>query len=228
MANYFYLTLDTTGPSSPSITIEGGSAYVSNQIVNTSISTGDGDTTGYQMKIWGDVDGTYDTDIQSTEGASNWITFSASQQLKLSSGDGAKTIYLRIRDDVHNQSAQASDGTTLDTTLPVVTISGPDVSKISKQPTKNVSSFSFTVNEVFDEFKVKVVGSTGASHDTGTLIGTANGSTNTSGSAGGYDTTANGAENVSINGADLETASAGDGQKIIKVFVKDQAGTWSV
>ena len=33
---------------------------------------------------------------------------------------------------------------------------------------------------------------------------------------------------VTINGADLETASAGDGVKIVKVFVKNAAGTWSV
>ena len=30
-----------------------------------------------------------------------------------------------------------------------------------------------------------------------------------------------------ITGADLEVASSGDGQKIIKVFVKNSAGTWS-
>lgn len=33
---------------------------------------------------------------------------------------------------------------------------------------------------------------------------------------------------VTIKGADLATASSGDGTKIIKVFVKNAAGTWSV
>ena len=31
-----------------------------------------------------------------------------------------------------------------------------------------------------------------------------------------------------IDGRDLETASAGDGVKVVKVFVKDDAGNWSV
>lgn len=225
MSNYFYLTLDTTGPANPSITIEGGAQYATQQLVDCAISTSDGDTTGYQMKIWGDVDTANNPDIQDTEANSNWITFSASQQVKLSSGDGSKTINVKIRDDVYNESAQASDSITLDTTLPVVTISGPDVTKISKKPGKNECAFSFTVDTVFDEYKVKVVSSTGAAHDTGTLIGTANGSTNMSGNAGGY--AADTAINCTITGADLEAASAGDGEKIIKVFVKDEAGNWS-
>ncbi|MFP3491037.1 hypothetical protein R0K20_25995, partial [Staphylococcus sp. SIMBA_130] len=73
--------------------------------------------------------------------------------------------------------------------------------------------------------KVKVVTSQGATHDTGTQIGTANGSTNMSGTG----TWANGAVvDATITGADLEAASAGDGSKTIKVFVKDDAGNWSV
>jgi len=226
MANYFLLTLDTTGPQSPSIILESGAQYASAQLINADIATADGDTIGYQMKIWGDVDLTENPNIQDTEGNSSWITYSATQQVKLSTGDGSKTVYLKIRDDVLNESAQTSDSITLDTSLPVVTISGPDVSKISKIATANISSFSFTVNEIFDEYKVKVVASTGAAHDTGTLIGTANGSTNMSGVAGDYP--ADTAINCSIYGSDLEVASAGDGEKIVKVFAKDKSGTWSV
>src|SRR6056297_411157 len=226
MANYFLLTLDTTGPQSPAISLESGAQYATQQLINADISTADGETTGYQMKIWGDVDLTENPNIQDTEVNSSWITYSATQQVKLSTGDGSKTVYLKIRDDVLNESAQTSDSITLDTSLPVVTISGPDVNKISKIATANVSSFSFTVNEIFDEYKVKVVASTGAAHDTGTLIGTANGSTNMSGVAGDYP--ADTAINCSIYGSDLEVASAGDGEKIVKVFAKDKSGTWSV
>ena len=39
--------------------------------------------------------------------------------------------------------------------------------------------------------------------------------------------TADTAISCSITGADLEKASSGDGSKIIKVFVKNTAGTWS-
>lgn len=226
MANYFLLTLDTTAPQSPAISIEAGSMYANQQLVDCAISTADADTTGYQMKIWGDVDTTQNTDIQTLEGDSNWMAYSTTQQVKLSTGDESKTLYLKIRDDVLNESAQASDDIILDTSLPVVSITGPDESKISKISGANVSAFSFTVDAEFEEYKVKVVSSAGASHDTGTQIPTTGGSTNMSGAAGSYP--ASTAINCSVYGADLESASAGDGEKIVKVFARDAAGNWSI
>jgi len=226
MASYYNLTLDTTGVSSPSISLEGGATYATAQLITATIGCGDGDTTGYQMKLWGDVDTTHNANIQDTEVASSWITYGVSQQVKLSSGDGSKTVYLKVRDDVYNESSQTSDSITLDTTLPVVSIAGPDVSKISKQSGKNTCSFSFQSDSIFDEYKVKVVASTGAAHDTGTQIPTTAGSSNMSGSAGDYP--ASTPINCQIKGTDLETASSGDGEKIIKVFVLDYAGNWSV
>lgn len=53
----------------------------------------------------------------------------------------------------------------------------------------------------------------------GTLAGTFGGN------AGNYPADTN--IEVKINDADLEAASFGDGLKIIKVFVKNAAGTWS-
>lgn len=226
MASYFNLTLDTTGPANPQIILESGAQYANAQLVQATISCSDADKTGYQVKIWGDVDTAYDADVQATEANSNWISWTASKQIKLSSGDGSKTVYLRIRDDVWNQSGQASSSIILDTTKPIVTISGPDVSKISKVSGKNIASFSFSVDSIFDEFKVKVVSSTGADHNSGTQIPTTGGSTNMSGNAGDYP--ASTPINCQVYGADLETGSAGDGTKIIKVFVKDKAGNWSV
>ena len=176
--------------------------------------------------MWGNVDTTHNANIQGTEGASSWITYNVSQQVKLSPVDGSKTIYLKIRDDVYNESAQVSDSINLDQTIPVVTIVGPDVYKISKNNGKNISSFSFQCDSVFNEYKIKVVGASGATHDTGIQIGSANGSSNVSGNVGGY--LASTPINCQITGADLESASAGDGSKIIKVFVRDEAGLWSV
>lgn len=96
------------------------------------------------MKVYGNVDTSYNANIQDTEGASAWITYSTSQEVKLSSGDGSKIVYVKIRDDVYNESSQASDSITLDTSVPVVTInSGPDVTKISKQTGKRTCSFQF-------------------------------------------------------------------------------------
>lgn len=227
MADYFLLTLDTTGPSSPSISLEGGSAYATAQLITATIGCGDGATTGYQMKVWGDVDTAYDEDVQDSEVASAWISYNTSKQIKLSSGDGSKTVYVKIRDNVYNESAQTDDSITLDTTLPVVSISsGPDVTKISKKTGKRTASFSFTCDSQFDEYKVKVVASESAAHDTGTQIPTTAGSTNMSGSKGDYPSAT--PISCQIDGADLETASSGDGEKIIKVFVKDDAGNWSI
>lgn len=225
MASYFSLTLDTTGPSNPTVAIEANATYATQQLVNLTIGTGDATTTGYQMKIWGNVDDTYDTNVKSTEATSAWITYATTKQVKLSTTDGTKTIYLKIRDDVYNESAQASDSINLDTTKPVVTISGPDVSKISKITGKDVASFSFTVDQAFVEYKVKVVSASGSAENTGTQIPTTGGSTNMSGTAGNY--AASTAINCTIDGVDLETAAAGDGSKVIKVFVKDSAGNWS-
>ncbi|PLR99659.1 hypothetical protein [Bacillus sp. T33-2] len=224
MANYLYLTLDTTNPSNPTISIDGGATYATNQLVTLSIGTSDADTTGYQMLIWGNVDTAYDTNIQATEGTSQWIAYNNSKQVKLSTGDGAKTIYLKIRDDVHNSSAQVSDSINLDTSIATVTVTNPDVNKISKNAGKNVASFTFSVDKAFTQYQVKVVSATSASQNTGTIIPTTAGSTNTSGTG----TFASGTPiTVTINGADLETASTGDGQKIVKVFVLDEAGKWS-
>jgi hypothetical protein len=234
MANNFTLTLDTIGPASPTLQIDANAAFSTDFLVDLTIGTADGNTTGYTMKIWGDLDlAQAKTDglvggaaTATNESDALWITFTTSRQVRVTAGDGTKTLYLKIRDDVYNVSAQASDSITVDSTAPVVTITGPDVSKISKQTGKRTSTFSFTVNDVFEEFKVKVVSSTGAAHTTGTQIGTANGSTNMSGTAGGY--AASTPITCSIDGADLEAASAGDGSKIIKVFVRDAAGNWSV
>lgn len=234
MANYFNLTLDTTGPANPSISILGGATYATGFLVDTAIGTTDAPTTGYQMKFWGDLDlawckangivGGAATTTLEADGI--WITFAATKQLQLSSGDGSKVVYCKIRDDVYNVSAQVSDSILVDTTRPVVTIAGPDVAKVSKQAGKNVCSFTFQSDGIFDQYKVKVVANGTADESTGTLIGVANGSTNMSGSAGGYP--ANTVISCTINGTDLELASSGDGAKIIKVFVKDPAGNWSI
>ncbi|MFZ7103343.1 MAG: hypothetical protein ACOWWO_11910 [Peptococcaceae bacterium] len=226
MANYFNLTLDTTGPANPSIFIESGATYTTQQLVDCTIGTTDGDTTGYQMKIWGDVDTAYDVNIQDIETTSSWITFAGAKQIQLAAGNGEKYLYLKIRDDVYNESGQGSDSIILNTTLPAVSITGPDAAKISKITGKNVCSFSFRADCIFDEYKVKVVAGFGSVHDTGTLIPTSGGSINMSGADGGYPAAT--PINCTIYGTDLETVSSGDGVKLIKLFVKDESGQWSV
>lgn len=224
MANFVNIMLDTTAPASPSIALNGGATYATSDVVTATIGTADGNTTGYMMKIWGDVDPTYDTNIDTAEGTSDWIAFSDTKSLRLSTGVGTKTIYVKIRDDVYNESVVVNDGIIFDTTLPTVTVSAPDFTKVSKVAPRNEVHFNFTSDVDFSEYKIKVVPSTGSSEDLGTIIPITAGSINTSGTGTFTGATA---INVTINGTDLETASSGDGNKIIKVFVRSLAGIWS-
>lgn len=171
------------------------------------------------MKIWG-------IKAAETEEKASWETFAASKSLVLTDGDGLKTVHIKVRDDVGNESAAVTASITVNTAVPVVTITGPDKSKISKVTGFDVCAFSFTSDVDFEEYTVRVVPSESSLNTAGTQIPVTGGSSNTSGTAGGYKK--NTAINVTINGADLETASSGDGTKIVKVFVKNAAGTWSV
>lgn len=218
MASFFNLTLDTTAPSGLSLLINGGASYTTSRQVTLAIAVGDSATAGYQIKVWG-IDGA------ASEANASWETFAASKTVTLPAGDGLKTVYVKVRDDVGNESASVNASITVDGTLATVTVTGPDRSKVSKVAGYDVINFSFTASEDFTEYKVCVVASTSAIESAGTVIPTTNGSTNTSG-IGAYD--ADTAINVTVNGADLEAASNGDGVKIVKVFVKDVAGNWSV
>lgn len=222
MANYVNLTLDTTAPSTPTIQVNGTALYTSSDLVTLTTSVADG--TAFQMKVWGSVDPANNANIQTTEVASQWFTFAASTQVKVSAAEGLKTIYVKVRDDVYNETGQATDTITLDTSIPVVSIVSDGITKISKIAGKNIATFSFSVDSDFVEYKVKVVTSTGAGESTGTQLVTTGGSTGVAGT-GTWTPTSN--LDVQITGADLQTASAGDAVKIIKVFVKDASGKWS-
>lgn len=219
MASYFNLTLDTTAPAGLTLSINDGALYATSTAVTLTIGVTDSVTTGYQMKIWG-IDGVED------EGSASWESFAATKRVNLTSGDGLKTVYVKVRDDVYNETAPVSDTITLNTAVPVVSITGPDVSRISKNAGKNQAIINFTADVIFDEYKVCVVPQNNSTQDAGTVIPTDGGSINTSGSDGDYPASEN--IQVTITGTDLETASSGDGVKIVKVFVRSQAGIWSV
>lgn len=218
MASYFNLTLDTLAPQGLTIKLNNGSQYTTSKAVQLAINVTDESADGYQMKVWG-IDGI------AKESDAVWETLANIKNVTLSTGDGLKTVYVKVRDDVYNETVAVSATITLDTSVPAVTIIGPDVSKISKTSPKDVATFSFTSNTAFTEYKIKVVPSNSSLHDAGVQIGTANGSTNMS-ATGTFK--ASTAISCKIYGKDLEIASNGDGEKIIKVFVKNTVGTWSV
>lgn len=218
MASYFNLTLDTLAPQGLTIKLNNGSQYTTNKTVQLAVNVTDESAEGYQMKVWG-INGV------ANESDATWETLANIKNVTLSTGDGLKTVYVKVRDDVYNETAAASATITLDTSVPAVTIIGPDVSKISKTSPKDVATFSFTSNTAFTEYKIKVVPSNSSLHDAGVQIGTANGSTNMT-ATGTFK--ASTAISCKVYGKDLEAASSGDGEKIIKVFVKNAHGTWSV
>lgn len=218
MASYFNLTLDTLAPQGLTIKLNNGSQYTTNKTVQLAVNVTDESADGYQMKVWG-INGV------ANESDATWETLANIKNVTLSTGDGLKTVYVKVRDDVYNETVAASATITLDTSVPAVTIIGPDVSKISKTSPKDVATFSFTSNTAFTEYKIKVVPSNSSLHDAGVQIGTANGSTNMSATG---TLKASTAISCKVYGKDLEAASSGDGEKIIKVFVKNAHGTWSV
>lgn len=225
MASFFNIVLDTTAPAGVSISLNGGAVYTSTRDVTATIATTDNPTTGYQMKLWGNVDTAFNASIQATEGASAWIAYATSQAVRLSTGDGAKTVFLKVRDDVLNESAQQSDSITLDTTVPVITIQAgsPDVTKISEVATKNTVTVVWQSDVALTAYEVAVVANGSAARGTGTVIGSAAGSTNVSGGAVAAATNVT----TTIRGTDLKTASAGDGTKVVKIFGQNSAGNWS-
>lgn len=219
MASFFNLTLDTLAPTGLTVSLNDSAEYTTSATVTLSVEVEDSPTTGYQMKIWG-------INSAENEDDASWETYTSSKSITLISGDGQKTVYVKVRDDVGNETSAVTDTIILDTKVPSVTITGPDKSKISKVATFNESRFSFSADVAFEEYKVCVVPQNSSTQEAGQVIPTTAGSTNTSGSDGDYE--ASTPIQVMINGTDLETVSGGDGVKIIKVFVRTAAGTWSV
>lgn len=228
MASYVEVILDTAGPGGVTVSLDSGAVYTTDVDVVAAIDTTDSDDTGYQVKIYGDVDDSHaPSEYRALEANAPWVSIAATKNVRLSSGDGSKTVRIKIRDTVQNVSSEATDAITLDTTLPTVTVqSGPDVPRISKVTGKDKMQFTWQSNQQYDEYKVKVVPATNSIHTAGTQVPTTQGSSNVGGTAGNYPATTN--VTTEVDGEDVETASAGDGNKIVKVFVMDDAGNWSV
>lgn len=219
MASYIFLTLDTTAPGSLTLAVGQGQAQVSVSAQTLHIGCGDTDKTGYQMKIWGDIT------AAATEAAASWESYAAEKQVVLSSGDGLKTIYVKVRDDVYNESAQVSASVALNTAVPTVTVTGPDNSHISKDTVRNQAVVSFMADADFTEYTVRSVPNIDSDHTAGMQLGELGGT-------GSFE--ANKAISVTITGGNLYEASAfatssGENQRhTVKVFVKTPAGVWSI
>lgn len=218
MSTSFILTLDTTAPAGVTLDLNSGAVFTGVVDVTATVGTTDPVTTGYQVKFWGDVEGA------AIEADALWVGYADTLPLVLTAGDGLKTVNLRMRDDVGNESIVATDTITLDTAAPIITITvDPTPLKISKVPGWNINTFSFAASEDLAAWTVRVVADEFATHDQGTEIPLTNGSIATTGGALAASTN----QQVTITGADLEAASPGDGPKAIKVFGVDGSGVWS-
>ncbi len=235
MANYINLTLDTIAPSGISVLLNDGVTSTTSTAVTLGIECAEA-TSDYQMKIWGIASAL-------TESDARWETFQSTKQITLPAGDGIKTVYVKVRDDVWNESAAVSDTISLYEKLPTVNVTA-NVSKISLVAGKNVSQLGFVIDEDCSEIKVMIVNNVNDSHDnpTNIPIPTTHGSNldlndSTCQSQGNtLEYSVSSGETLKpifgqfarIYAADINAASPGDGVKIIKAFVKSAtSGNWS-
>lgn len=191
-------------------------------------------------KIYGDIT------AAATEDAASWVEFNPvsgqtymSVGASLTTGDGSKTVTVKLKDDAGNVSTAASAVVELDTTAPVVDVNGVDYNVISKVHEPRLTSsgaeiantycdkmtFKFSADSALSEYKV-CVNETGQQASTATAIGTSGGSINMTGT----NLAANTEVTCVIMGADfaatLKVADT-DGAYEIIVYGKDLAGNWS-
>lgn len=138
----FNLFLDTTPPQDPTFIINNGGATTEEQIVTAYLGHSDRTRRGYEIKIWGDVDTTYDPAIGRHEEQSDWVAYSPTYVFKLSNFNGSKRLYAKIRDDVWNETETLSF---------VVTFTGGEV-PVEVGKTGDAPSFTSTpiVGEDFE------------------------------------------------------------------------------
>ncbi|KXK25427.1 MAG: hypothetical protein UZ01_03358 [Candidatus Brocadia sinica] len=118
----FFTTSDTMAPNC-SISINNGDLYTKSTAVTLALSaTDDVGVTGYYLSM--------DSTVPLAS-AADWTTvssttgFYASVSYNLSAGDGGKTVYAWYKDAAGNVSNTTSDSITLDTTIPLITITSP-------------------------------------------------------------------------------------------------------
>lgn len=127
------IILDTEGPVAGSVTIDSGNSYTGTTSVLLTIYATDNTTTVDEMMI---------SEDPSFSGAS-WEAYDISKAFILSSGDGLKTVYVKYRDTVCNESDSYQNQITLDTTAPAKVVL-TNIGKISKLYDQDWLQYYFT------------------------------------------------------------------------------------
>ncbi len=99
------IILDRAAPTITSFAINGGDPYTNATNVDLATSAGGSPT---EMMISNDAG----------FGGASWESFAASKAWSIPSGDGAKTVYIKLKDAAGNVSTTSSDDITLDTVVP--------------------------------------------------------------------------------------------------------------
>ena len=73
MASFFNLILDTTAPAGVTLALNDDARYTTKASITAKIGCEDAVTTGYQMKIWGGVDGAATEDAAEAAETANAI-----------------------------------------------------------------------------------------------------------------------------------------------------------
>ena len=85
--------LDTTAPATPTLSLDGGSAFASDLLVDCLIGTADGDTTSYMMKIWGTgIDDDYDLKFKLQKVLRIGLLYITTKQIKITEANELKTL----------------------------------------------------------------------------------------------------------------------------------------
>ena len=197
------ITLDTT-PASAILTLKKSDdsanlpAYVNATGFAAAISTEDTDIVSY--KLWGDV-------VDATSEPAGWTSASFTDgrmlvdNLLFTSGEGTKTVNVKIRDIGGNVTTLTSQSVVLDITPPTVTLSA-DVAVISAQTGYNTVTFTYGASDTnaLTNYQLKLgdsVVKSGAFTDGAT---------------------------EAVTEAELVAISAGEGSKSLTLYVTDVAG----
>ena len=193
-----------------------------------------------KYKVWSDI-----TEA-ATEEAATWKTFTPgtgldymSVGLTLTTGDGLKTVNVRIQDKAGNTGSAASATVTLDTVAPILDVNGVDYNVISKIHKPRLASSSEPITDTYaDKMTFKFssdskllqwkvcVNETGQQASCAVEIGTSGGSINMTGT----NLAANTEVTCTIMGADLAAnaiVADTDGAYEIIVYGEDEAHNWS-
>ncbi len=124
-------TVDNTAPVGGAVSINGGADYTTTAAVTLTLSA-----TGADQMIISEDSGFVDASYES---------YAAGKSFTLSSGDGAKTVYVKYRDAAGNETVAVSDTIILDTQVPTATLSSTASDPTNASPIPVVITFSEAV-----------------------------------------------------------------------------------